>query len=111
MTVYEFQASNGDVIERDYRIGSAPKQVRVDGRVFKRIVSVPIVHFSDHVGGRDFASVGDNIPDHLVQHHHGETVTSHGRKVPFFRNRAESRSFERECERHGHVIHQGRPTG
>jgi hypothetical protein len=41
--IYEFKNKNGDIVEKQYRVGKCPKSIKVNGVKYERIISLPYV--------------------------------------------------------------------
>jgi hypothetical protein len=111
MSVYHFERA-GEVIEREFRIGRAPDQVRVNGRVYRRRITAPTVLMADDVNGREIYFVANSLdPKHHRFHRGAFHTNEHGERKPVFRSRNDIDSFERNAAREGVKLHYGRFRG
>lgn len=99
--IFQFER-DGQVIERDYRPGCAPQTVTVEGRKFRRVISVPTLMFGDKVAGRETRFVANSIdPDHY-KYHRGEFITdTDGQRKPVFKSKRERESFQQAANADG----------
>lgn len=102
MSVYVYESPSGDVIEREFRMGRAPRSIVVNGKRCKRAITLPRMSVA-----RDVGHVAENFPDSHVHLHQGETVVQHGRKVPVFRGPHQVRDFERRAADAGKPLFYG----
>jgi hypothetical protein len=106
MSVYVFER-DGEQVEREYRIGTAPQSIRVNRKVYRRVISMPVVAMADHVSGRDVRFVANSLDPKLYKYHRGEFVKSHGESVPAINGRHEIDAIERRAADDGHHIKYG----
>lgn len=106
MSVYVFER-DGEQVEREYRIGTAPQSIRVGGKTYKRALVAPVVAMADHVSGRDVRFVANSLDPKFYKYHRGEFVKSHGELVPAISSRREIESIERRAADDGHRIKYG----
>jgi hypothetical protein len=95
---YEYMhPMTGRVVEREFRIGTAPASIRIDGQRFNRIPSRPALpSMLDHVNGRDVSFAAYSLdPRH------------HKYQIPVFRSQQEIRAFERRANDDGVPLRYG----
>ncbi len=100
MSVYVYESPNGDVIEREFRMGRAPQTIVVDGKRCKRVIAAPRISIA-----RDVGHIATNFPDSHVKYHKGDTVIRDGRKVPLIRNVQQIRRIEHAAAADGNPLH------
>ena len=113
MSRFEFMhRASGDVIEREYRVGRAPRSVRVGGRRFERIPSAPVMHFADQVNGRETSFLGQSIdPAHHKYHRGRFHRNEHGERLPVFSSAREREAFKSAAARDGIRYEYGKHRG
>lgn len=109
MSRFEFMSTDGDVIEREYRVGKAPRVVRVRGTEYRRIPSVPAVPmFAEHVNGRNASFLGRSIDPAHHKFHRGQFhKDANGDKVPVFNGRRDRENFKRAAAAEGVTYEYG----
>lgn len=98
--LYQFQADDGEVIERNYSMKEAPElgqAIEVDGKVFRRILSMPASAGLGEYDGNDYPRVSHAMPRFLEGAEHvTEPGKNYGKVI------IESAQQARElCRRHG----------
>jgi len=89
---YEFQAEDGETIEREYRMSEAPafgSKIEIGGKVYERVASVPHVN-GDPVKDR-YPVVSNSLPRNLK----GYEKDAQGR--PIIHNKREHDRIHKEC--------------
>lgn len=104
MSRFEFMhRTSGQIIERDYPVGRAPKRVRHDGRVYQRIPSLPMsMHVGDNINGKPIDFIANSLrPDQAALHRGRFCTNEHGERKPHIRSLAEIRELERRTAEAG----------
>lgn len=112
MSRFEFMRGR-EIIEREYPVGRAPRSVRVNGRVFRRIPSIPaLAAMADDVNGRECNFLDVSIPQEHFKYHRGRFgKNQYGETRPIFSSKQDRDSFQRAAGKDGHAYEYGTRRG
>lgn len=111
MSVYQYER-DGQVVERDYRIGKAPRSIRVNGQRFNRRIAMPLVLNGESVDGKNAQIVSYSLGDKFNKYHTGDfKVGPGGITYPCFSSKRQREEFQARANADGHKLGFDRVAG